>query len=78
MGFGPVINDHGDIAFRRVVYKGKGSYQSFLYKNGVIWQITNDHNVKWNRISDLNNRGEFVLVTGDIGELQIKYGRLIR
>ena len=77
-GDGSIINVHGDIAFRRFYHKPRKTYQAFVYINGAIWQITNDEHVQYNWITDLNDRGEFVLVTGKWGKIQIKYGRLIR
>jgi len=68
-GGGPLLNDRGDIAFRRFYDNGPiGAYEVWLW-NGRFWRITSDPHSQgwenvWNLPTDMNDKGEIAYTSG--------------
>ena len=73
-GSGPIINNDFDVSFWRLDHV-RNSYQAFLYRNGEITQISTNYQVFWNFIEDMNDRGEFVLRTGNHGDTDLLFAK---
>jgi hypothetical protein len=71
-GRGTRMNDAGDISFSRW-HQEVSAWQTWLYLDGREWRITDDD--VWNNPYEINNRGEIVISTDQIGERTIHYLR---
>jgi hypothetical protein len=71
-GVSPHINDGGDVSFSRW-HQEVSAWQTYLYLDDREWRITDDD--VWNNPFDINNRGEIVISTDQIGERTIHYLR---
>lgn len=71
-GHSPRINDRGDFSFSRW-HPEVNAWQTWLYLDGREWRVTDDD--VWNNPYEINNRGEMVISTDQIGARTVHYLR---
>ncbi len=77
LGGRATINDAFVVSFDRFLHEYQ-SYQAYLYRNGEIVQVSDNYNVLWNFIYDVNDKGEFVLMTGDYGDTDLLFAKRLQ
>lgn len=77
LGGRAIINDTFVVSFDRFFHEYQ-SYQAYLYRNGEILQVSDNYNVMWNFIYDVNDKGEFILLTGDYGDTDLLFAKRLR
>lgn len=70
LGGAPLINDAGDVAFYRFHHE-RSSYQAYLYHQGEVYQVSDNYDVHWNLVTDINDHGELVYTSGEHGDSDI-------